>query len=40
LEEWEKYDLEPVTGGMVEPGWVKLPSPRLATADGRSEHGN
>jgi len=38
LEEWEKYDLEPVTGGMVEPGWVKFPSPRLATAEGGVDH--
>jgi hypothetical protein len=29
LAEREKYDMEPVTGGMVEPGWQAIPGPRI-----------
>ncbi len=25
----EQYDLEPVTGGLVEPGWQATPAPRV-----------
>ena len=27
FEEWEKYDMEYVTGGLIEPGWRAKPSP-------------
>jgi hypothetical protein len=26
LQQREKYDMEPVTGGLVEPGWLTTPS--------------
>lgn len=26
----ERYDMELVTGGLVEPGWCAMPAPRLA----------
>jgi hypothetical protein len=28
LTEREKYDMEPVTGGLVEPGWIATPTER------------
>ena len=28
LQERERYDMEPVKGGMVEPGWQAVPLPR------------
>jgi hypothetical protein len=28
LAEWEKYDMEPVEGGLVEPGWICTPAER------------
>lgn len=32
LAEREKYDMEPVYGGMVEPGWQAIPYPKAAAA--------
>ena len=29
----EQYDLEPVQGGMVEPGWTCIPAPAMAQKD-------
>ena len=27
LEHWTQYDMEPIHGGLVEPGWVCIPWP-------------
>lgn len=27
LENWHRYDMEPVYGGLVEPGWQAIPTP-------------
>ena len=29
LENWGQYDMEPVEGGLVEPGWICLPAPLI-----------
>jgi hypothetical protein len=34
LAEREKYDLEPVTGGLVRPGWQAIPAMREEANDG------
>lgn len=31
LKDRDKYDMEPVFGGLVEPGWQAIPSPKVAT---------
>ena len=32
LQDRDRYDMEPVYGGMVEPGWTATPSPKAAAA--------
>jgi len=29
LENWHTYDMEPVNGGLVEPGWIATPTPLM-----------
>ena len=29
LENWQDYDMEPVFGGLVEPGWQAIPTPLI-----------
>jgi hypothetical protein len=32
LENWTQYDMEPVYGGLVEPGWQAIPTPLMRKA--------
>lgn len=32
LENWWQYDMEPVEGGLVEPGWICTPTPLIRKA--------
>lgn len=34
LKRRSRYDMEPVTGGMVEPGWIAVPLPRAEAVHG------
>jgi hypothetical protein len=36
LDDREQYDMEPVTGGLVQPGWTCIPAPRAAIAKAES----
>lgn len=27
LENWKAFDMEPINGGLVEPGWIAVPTP-------------